>query len=93
MSRGATASRAMMPMMPHISVFLRSRARIAGGAPRLVDLLPAAIDNASGATSRVTTLPAATIAPAPTVTGATSAVFEPIKAPSPIIVRSLLTPS
>jgi hypothetical protein len=41
----------------------------------------------------VITLPAATIAPSPTVTGATNAVLEPMNAPSPIIVRDLLTPS
>jgi hypothetical protein len=78
---------------PAHQCFLRSRARIAAARPGLSTCRPRLIDNASGATSRVTTLPAATIAPAPTVTGATSAVFEPINAPSPIIVRSLLTPS
>ena len=36
------------------------------------------------------TLPAATSAPSPIVTGATSAVFEPMKAPAPIVVRYLL---
>ena len=34
-----------------------------------------------------------TSAPSPTLTGATSAVFEPMKAPSPISVRCLKTPS
>ena len=33
------------------------------------------------------------VAPSPTVTGATSAVLEPMKAPSPIVVVALLTPS
>ncbi|GJD76602.1 hypothetical protein CFIICLFH_4860 [Methylobacterium goesingense] len=33
------------------------------------------------------------MAPAPTLTGATSAVFEPMKAPAPIVVRCLFTPS
>ena len=31
--------------------------------------------------------------PSPTLTGATSAVFEPMKAPAPISVRCLKTPS
>src|SRR5205814_972427 len=72
--------------------FLRNRARIAAARPGLSTCCPRAIVSASAGTSRVTTLPAATIAPAPTVTGATSAVFEPMNAPSPIIVRNLLTP-
>ena len=46
-----------------------------------------------GGTSAVTTLPAATIAPSPTVTGATSAVLEPMNAPAPIFVRYLKNPS
>ena len=39
------------------------------------------------------TLPAAVMAPSPTVTGATSAVSEPMKARSPITVRCLVMPS
>jgi hypothetical protein len=39
------------------------------------------------------TEPAPTIAPSPMVTGATSAVFEPMKAPAPITVRYLPNPS
>jgi hypothetical protein len=54
---------------------------------------PRAIASASGATSSVMTLPAATIAPSPTETGATSAVSDPMKARSPMRVRCLDTPS
>lgn len=43
--------------------------------------------------SRLTTEPAPIVAPSPTLTGATSAVFEPMKAPSPIVVLDLFTPS
>ncbi len=39
------------------------------------------------------TEPAPVIAPAPTLTGATSAVLEPMNAPSPISVRALKKPS
>ena len=39
------------------------------------------------------TEPAATVASLPTSTSATSAVFEPMKAPSPIFVSNLFTPS
>ena len=54
---------------------------------------PRATASASASTSSVMTDPAPTIAPAPIVTGATSAVFEPMKAPSPILVRYLKKPS
>ena len=47
----------------------------------------------SASTSRVITEPAPTIAPSPTVTGATSAVFDPMNAPAPITVRYLPKPS
>src|SRR3546814_3311177 len=43
-------------------------------------------DVCSSDLSRVITLPAATMAPSPIFTGATSAEFEPIKAPAPISV-------
>ena len=48
---------------------------------------------AFSATDWVIVDPAPIIAPAPIVTGATSAVFEPIKAPVPIIVFAFLKPS
>ena len=48
---------------------------------------------AFGGTSAVIVLPAPIIAPAPIVTGATSAVFDPIDAPSPIRVLNLPKPS
>ena len=47
-------------------------------------LLGARDGQASASTSLVITDPAPTIAPAPIVTGATSALFEPMKAPAPI---------
>src|SRR3546814_6874484 len=40
---------------------------------------------ASAGTSSVMVLPAATIAPSPTLTGATSAVLLPMKAPAPML--------
>src|SRR5215472_12672206 len=76
---------------PAHQFFLRNRARISSARPGLSTCWPRAIVSASGGTSRTTTLPAATIAPSPTATGATSAVFEPMKTPSPIIVWCLLT--
>jgi hypothetical protein len=42
-----------------------------------------------GATSRLTALPAATMASAPMVTGAIRALFDPMKARSPMIVLCL----
>ena len=39
------------------------------------------------------TLPAATEAPSPTVTGATNAVSDPMKTCAPMVVRCLNTPS
>src|SRR5271168_3492857 len=63
---------------PAHQIFLRSRARISTARPGLLTCWPRAKVSESGGTSTVTTLPAATIAPAPTVTGATRAVFEPI---------------
>ena len=47
----------------------------------------------SAGASRPMTEPAPIVAPAPTLTGATKAVLDPMKAPSPIWVRCLLTPS
>ena len=54
-------------------------------------LLPSA--RASAGTSDVMTEPAATRAPWPTVTGATSVEFEPMKASAAINVLFLATPS
>ena len=48
---------------------------------------------ASFGTSAVIVLPAPIMALAPIFTGATRAVFEPIEAPSPIIVLNLSNPS
>ena len=45
--------------------------------------------SAPGGTSRVTTAPAPVYAPSPTSTGATSTVFDPVRTPSPILVRCL----
>ena len=55
--------------------------------------LPRATLKESAGTSRVIVEPAPIIAPSPIVTGATSALLEPIKAPAPITVRCLLNPS
>ena len=41
----------------------------------------------------VTTAPAPVVASAPTVTGATNIVSQPIKAPAPMLVRCLSRPS
>src|SRR4028118_443052 len=46
-----------------------------------------------GGTSLLTTLPAPVYESAPTVTGATRFVFTPVKAPSPMLVRLLFSPS
>src|SRR5207237_9268535 len=73
----------------HQRFFPRSRSRTLVARPGLSTCWPRAIDSASAGTSSVMTLPAATIAPAPTETGATSAVFEPMNASSPIVVRNL----
>src|SRR5690606_33602373 len=51
------------------------------------------IPRAFASTSAVTTDPAPTIAPSPIFTGATSALFDPIKAPWPISVPYLKKPS
>ena len=56
-------------------------------------LLGALDREASASTSSVITDPAPITAPAPIVTGATSAVFEPMNAPAPITVRYLPNPS
>ena len=64
-----------------------------GGAARLVDLPGAGDRQRIGRHIAGDDAAGRDMAPSPTVTGATSAVFEPINAPSPIIVRHLLTPS
>src|SRR5271166_990366 len=71
----------------------RSRERSSAAGAGLWTRRAGAIASAPAETSLVTTLPAATIAPAPTVTGATSAVFEPMNTSSPMVVRCLLKPS
>src|SRR5579863_2553458 len=67
----------------HQPFFLCNRARSSLARPGLSTWRARAIVSASGGTSAVTTLPVATYAPSPTETGATSAVFEPMKACSP----------
>ena len=54
---------------------------------------PRATASSSSATSLTITEPAPVVAILPMLTGATRDAFEPIKAPSPIIVFDLLTPS
>ena len=61
--------------------------------PGNVSCFPRARARSPGATSLVTTDPDPTMAPAPMVTGATSELFEPTKAPSPTVVRCLKKPS
>ena len=51
------------------------------------------IASASAGTSRVMQELAPVMAPAPMLTGATIMVSEPTKAPSPMVVLFLLTPS
>ncbi len=70
---------------------IRSRKRLAQPAMPFCSLRSKA--RLSASTSRVITEPAPTIAPAPITTGATRAVLEPMKAPSPISVRCLPKPS
>src|SRR3954454_5196493 len=70
---------------------IRSRKRLAQPAIPLCSLRSTA--RLSASTSAVMTDPAPMIAPSPTVTRATSAVFEPMKAPAPITVRYLPNPS
>src|SRR5262245_58886963 len=52
-----------------------------------------AMARASAGTLSVITDPVATLAPAPTLTGATRDEFEPMKAPLPMSVWCLATPS
>src|SRR4029453_9205689 len=66
---------------------IRSRKRLAQPAIPFCSLRSTA--RASGSPSRVITDPAPINAPAPMVTGATSAVFEPTNAPSPTPLPSL----
>src|SRR5690606_18592570 len=61
--------------------------------PALAVCWPRARARSPGATSRVTTEPEPTMAPAPMLIGATSELFEPTKAPSPTVVRYLKKPS
>src|SRR5699024_4197282 len=70
------------------SVFLRGRLQ-----PWICCWRLRATLNSPGAASRVMVDPAPTLAWAPIVTGATSEALEPMKAPSPITVRNLFTPS
>ena len=59
----------------------------------LVFLLGAGHGQRIGLDIPVTTVPVAVIAPSPSVTGATSIVFEPMKTFSPIVVLCFITPS
>ena len=79
---------------PVLSAFsARSRSMTRWPSPGFVAWRPRAMARAPSGTSAVMTDPAATSARAPTLTGATSAVFEPMKARAPISVRCLKTPS
>jgi hypothetical protein len=61
--------------------------------PSIVACLPRATVSSPAGALRVITDPAPIVAPSPTVTGATSAVLDPMKAPLPIVVVDLFTPS
>src|SRR5262249_59237600 len=70
-----------------------ARSRKALAQPAISFCLPRATASASAATSLVITEPPPLIAPSPILTGATSAVSEPMKAPAPISVTDLVKPS
>ncbi len=76
-----------------LSFFACCRARKRAAQPANPFCSPRAMTSSSAATFFVTTEPAPTIAPAPMLTGATSALFDPMKAPAPISVRYLPKPS
>ena len=59
----------------------------------MVDWRPRATVSSPAGASWVITEPAPMVASAPIFTGATSEEFEPMKAPSPISVANLFTPS
>ena len=61
--------------------------------PSIVDCRARATVSFPSGASRVTTEPAAIVASRPIVTGATSDAFEPMNAPSSIVVVNLFTPS
>ena len=71
----------------------RSRAISRSPRPGFTVCRPRPSASAPAGTSAVITEPAATSAPSPIETGATSAEFEPMKARAPISVRCLKTPS
>src|SRR5690606_4042011 len=77
--------RALVP--PPDVVCRRARKRLAPSATTRSS--PRSTASASFGTLPVIVLPAPTMAPSPTVTGATSEVLEPMKAPSPISVKCL----
>ena len=76
---------------PLVCGVIRSRKRRAQSAIPRCSLRSRARLPAS--TSRVMTEPAPTIAPSPMLTGATNALFEPMKASAPISVRYFPKPS
>ena len=61
--------------------------------PGILRCLPRATLNSLSATFLTITEPAPVVAISPMVTGATNEVFEPIKAPAPIMVFDLFMPS
>jgi len=61
--------------------------------PAMFRCLPRAMASSSSCTSLVIVEPAPTVAFLPIITGATKELFEPIKAPLPMMVLDLLTPS
>src|SRR5690606_24592044 len=79
-------SRRLPPRARSLSRLRRSYTLVGRLHPGMVDCRERASVKASSGASRVTTDPAPMVAPLPTRTGATSAVFEPMKAPSSIVV-------
>ena len=71
----------------------RNRSRIAAARPVRFSWRARPTARLSSGTSRLMVLPAATMAPSPIRTGATSALFEPTKTPVPISVRYFPNPS
>src|SRR5262249_15601473 len=90
-ARARDADNAAHYFFSNFLAFCFSRKALAQSA--ISTCLPRATASASAATSLVITEPAPVMAPSPTLTGATKAVSEPIKAPAPISVMDLVKPS
>ena len=93
--RGGRGSRRCRTSGGSLPPALSARSRAISRSPRpgFTVCRPRPTASAPAGTSSVITDPAATSAPSPIETGATSAEFEPMKARAPISVRCLKTPS